>query len=95
MIYYFLVEKVHIIRTASNSRFKSKLWLFNFFGVICRYTKRPRKSQCLISFLGPYVVLVVLNFVLYVSVWLGNCQQANVVIAASRISTRRASASLE
>ncbi|KAI4760196.1 hypothetical protein E4T51_06765 [Aureobasidium sp. EXF-12344] len=37
MIYYFLVEKVHIIRTASTSRFKSKLWLFNFFGVICPY----------------------------------------------------------
>ncbi|KEQ72318.1 hypothetical protein M436DRAFT_27196, partial [Aureobasidium namibiae CBS 147.97] len=37
MIYYFLVEKVHIIRTTNTSRMKSKLWLFNFFGVICPY----------------------------------------------------------
>ncbi|KAK6008603.1 hypothetical protein QM012_000506 [Aureobasidium pullulans] len=37
MIYYFLVEKVHIIRTTNLSRMKSKLWLFNFFGVICPY----------------------------------------------------------
>ncbi|THX67299.1 hypothetical protein D6D05_09892 [Aureobasidium pullulans] len=47
MIYYFLVEKVYIIRTINTPRMKSKLWLFNFFGVIC-----------------PYVVLVILNFVL-------------------------------
>ncbi|KAH0373216.1 hypothetical protein KCU65_g546, partial [Aureobasidium melanogenum] len=37
MIYYFLVEKVHIIRTTNTARRKSKLWLFNFFGVICPY----------------------------------------------------------
>ncbi|KAI4720632.1 hypothetical protein E4T48_03075 [Aureobasidium sp. EXF-10727] len=37
LIYYFLVEKVHIIRTTNSSRLKSKLWLFNFFGVICPY----------------------------------------------------------
>ncbi|KAH0353524.1 hypothetical protein KCU83_g2914, partial [Aureobasidium melanogenum] len=37
MIYYFLVEKVHIIRTTNTPRRKSKLWLFNFFGVICPY----------------------------------------------------------
>ncbi|KAI4781964.1 hypothetical protein E4T52_03101 [Aureobasidium sp. EXF-3400] len=37
MIYYFLVEKVHIIRTTNTPRMKSKLWLFNFFGVICPY----------------------------------------------------------
>ncbi|THY43633.1 hypothetical protein D6C98_08494, partial [Aureobasidium pullulans] len=34
MIYYFLVEKVYIIRTINTPRMKSKLWLFNFFGVI-------------------------------------------------------------
>jgi hypothetical protein len=38
MIYYFLVEKVHIIRTTNTPRMKSKLWLFNFFGVICEFT---------------------------------------------------------
>ncbi|KEQ96917.1 hypothetical protein AUEXF2481DRAFT_620082 [Aureobasidium subglaciale EXF-2481] len=37
LIYYFLVEKVYIIRTVNTSRMKSKLWLFNFFGVICPY----------------------------------------------------------
>ncbi|THX76888.1 hypothetical protein D6D04_06600 [Aureobasidium pullulans] len=37
MIYYFLVEKVYIIRTSNTPRMKSKLWLFNFFGVICPY----------------------------------------------------------
>ncbi|THX39893.1 hypothetical protein D6D10_03931 [Aureobasidium pullulans] len=37
MIYYFLVEKVYIIRTINTPRMKSKLWLFNFFGVICPY----------------------------------------------------------
>jgi len=64
MIYYFLVEKVYIIRTINTPRMKSKLWLFNFFGVICKSNRCGAHREDLMSCLGPYVVLVILNFVL-------------------------------
>lgn len=34
LIYYFLVEKVYIIRATTKKRLKDKLWCFNVFGVI-------------------------------------------------------------
>ncbi|THZ54842.1 hypothetical protein D6C86_06363 [Aureobasidium pullulans] len=37
LLYYFLVEKCYLIRSAGEPRRQSKLWLFNFFGVICPY----------------------------------------------------------
>ncbi|THZ77400.1 hypothetical protein D6C85_01706 [Aureobasidium pullulans] len=37
LFYYFLVEKCYLIRSAGEPRRQSKLWLFNFFGVICPY----------------------------------------------------------
>ncbi|KAH6713901.1 hypothetical protein BKA61DRAFT_689243 [Leptodontidium sp. MPI-SDFR-AT-0119] len=36
-IYYFLVERVYIIRRKSNSRLKDKLYLFNSFGMLVPY----------------------------------------------------------
>lgn len=44
---------------------KSKLWLFNFFGVICKSNRRVRQGHVSnVIYLGPYVILVILNFVL-------------------------------
>ncbi|THY20216.1 hypothetical protein D6D01_06863 [Aureobasidium pullulans] len=37
LLYYFLVEKCYLIRSAGEPRRQSRLWLFNFFGVICPY----------------------------------------------------------
>lgn len=37
LLYYFLVEKVFIIRNPWESRLKDKLYLFNVFGVILPY----------------------------------------------------------
>ncbi|KAF2738283.1 hypothetical protein EJ04DRAFT_560870 [Polyplosphaeria fusca] len=37
LIYYFLVEKAYIIRGSRLPRLKTKLWLFNFFGMIVPY----------------------------------------------------------
>jgi hypothetical protein len=37
LLYYFLVEKVFIIRSPWKSRFKDKLYLFNVLGVILPY----------------------------------------------------------
>ncbi|KAF2000344.1 hypothetical protein P154DRAFT_200776 [Amniculicola lignicola CBS 123094] len=37
LIYYFLVEKAYIIRGSLRPRFKTKLWLFNFCGMIVPY----------------------------------------------------------
>ncbi|KAH7327186.1 hypothetical protein BKA65DRAFT_63729 [Rhexocercosporidium sp. MPI-PUGE-AT-0058] len=37
LIYYFLVEKVYIIRSVSMPRLKSKLYLFNCFGMLLPY----------------------------------------------------------
>ena len=37
LLYYFLVEKVYIIRNPWESRLKDKLYLFNVFGVILPY----------------------------------------------------------
>ncbi|KAG4435768.1 hypothetical protein IFR05_008742 [Cadophora sp. M221] len=37
LIYYFLVEKVYIIRSVSTPRLKSKLYLFNCFGMLLPY----------------------------------------------------------
>ncbi|KAK0113590.1 hypothetical protein ONS95_013837 [Cadophora gregata] len=37
VIYYFLVEKVYIIRSVSKPRLKSKLYLFNCFGMLLPY----------------------------------------------------------
>ncbi|KAL2061324.1 hypothetical protein VTL71DRAFT_7597 [Oculimacula yallundae] len=37
LIYYFLVEKVYIIRSISKPRLKSKLYLFNTFGMLLLY----------------------------------------------------------
>lgn len=34
IIYYFLVEKVYTIRSVSKPRLKSKLYLFNCFGML-------------------------------------------------------------
>lgn len=36
-IYYFLVEKVYIVRAVATPRFKSKLWCFNVFGLLLPY----------------------------------------------------------
>ncbi|KAH7346440.1 hypothetical protein BKA65DRAFT_276686 [Rhexocercosporidium sp. MPI-PUGE-AT-0058] len=36
-IYYFLVERVYIIRRSSKSRLKDKLYLFNSFGMLVPY----------------------------------------------------------
>ncbi|KAH7410835.1 hypothetical protein BKA64DRAFT_365179 [Cadophora sp. MPI-SDFR-AT-0126] len=36
-IYYFLVERVYIVRRSSSSRLKSKLYLFNSFGMLVPY----------------------------------------------------------
>ncbi|KAF2177940.1 hypothetical protein K469DRAFT_643676 [Zopfia rhizophila CBS 207.26] len=37
LIYFFLVEKAHIIRGSRIPRMKDKLYLFNFFGMIANY----------------------------------------------------------
>ncbi|KAF2191896.1 hypothetical protein K469DRAFT_655092 [Zopfia rhizophila CBS 207.26] len=37
LIYLFLVEKAYIVRGRRQSRLKDKLYLFNFFGMICPY----------------------------------------------------------
>ncbi|KAJ0158711.1 hypothetical protein CTA2_11047 [Colletotrichum tanaceti] len=37
LIYLFLVEKAHIIRRATKSRFRSKLYIFNSFGMLGVY----------------------------------------------------------
>lgn len=37
LIYYFLVEKVYIVRGSTTSRLHNKLWCFNVFGVILPY----------------------------------------------------------
>ncbi|KAH6673646.1 hypothetical protein B0J14DRAFT_53319 [Halenospora varia] len=37
-IYYFLVEKVYIVRSIKTPRLKSKLYLFNCFGMLLPYT---------------------------------------------------------
>lgn len=37
LIYLFLVEKAYIIRGSRQPRLKDKLYLFNFFGMICPY----------------------------------------------------------
>lgn len=37
MIYYFLVEKVYIVRGSTTGRFGNRLWKFNVFGVILPY----------------------------------------------------------
>ncbi|KAH9219211.1 hypothetical protein DL95DRAFT_384641 [Leptodontidium sp. 2 PMI_412] len=37
LIYYFLVEKVYIIRSVSTPRLKSKLYIFNCFGMLLPY----------------------------------------------------------
>ncbi|TIA07060.1 hypothetical protein D6C80_09991 [Aureobasidium pullulans] len=39
LLYYFLVEKCYLIRSAGEPRRQSKLWLFNFFGVISSLSK--------------------------------------------------------
>jgi hypothetical protein len=94
MIYYFLVEKVYIIRTINTPRMKSKLWLFNFFGVICksdrhvcisvpnimsRSLRDPGYSKlCIVSSLPSKI----------------EDQQADVLIAVSHTSTREESVSL-
>jgi hypothetical protein len=94
MIYYFLVEKVHIIRTINTSRFKSKLWLFNFFGVICKSTVLMDDTMSNLvprplCYLGrPELRLVSVGV-------LSDLQQANCPTAVSHTSTRRASALLE
>ncbi|GKT49361.1 uncharacterized protein ColSpa_09542 [Colletotrichum spaethianum] len=38
LIYLFLVEKAHIIRGATKSRLRSKLYIFNSFGMLGVYT---------------------------------------------------------
>lgn len=37
LIYYFMVEKVYIIRSVRTPRMKSKLYLFNCFGMLVPY----------------------------------------------------------
>lgn len=37
LIYYYFVEKAYIVRGSRRSRLRDKLYLFNFFGVICPY----------------------------------------------------------
>lgn len=37
LIYLFLVEKAYIVRGRRQPRLKDKLYLFNFFGMICPY----------------------------------------------------------
>ena len=37
LLYYFLVEKVYVIRNPWESRLKDKVYLFNVFGVILPY----------------------------------------------------------
>ncbi|KAF2641455.1 hypothetical protein P280DRAFT_450715 [Massarina eburnea CBS 473.64] len=37
LIYYFLVEKAYIIRGSRLPRFKTKLWIFNCFGMLLPY----------------------------------------------------------
>ncbi|KAI9727430.1 MAG: hypothetical protein M1834_008374 [Cirrosporium novae-zelandiae] len=37
IVYYLLVEKAYVVRASRVPRLKDKLWLFNFFGVICPF----------------------------------------------------------